>query len=486
MPVLTYIQSGKKINIQFEGKPKLSELLLENGLYIASPCGGRGVCKKCIVSLSGDVSQPDEKERLAGVRLACRTYLYGDCVAEPIIDESLAVVETETVCVKPPLNPDWEYGLAIDIGTTTVVAQLFKNDGACIATYSAINPQSAVSSDVMGRVSAALDGKSELLKKQIRDCISRLRKNVCDYAGISVSQIDKTVVTGNTAMLYLYSGRAPVSIAISPFKADCLFGEHIEDNVFLAPCADAFIGGDAVGSVLASGMCESGKTTLLCDIGTNGETVLYKNGKLFAVSASAGPAFEGGEITCGCGCVAGAIDRVKVDNGVIKAYTVDDASLVGFCGSGLISAVAAFLKQGYVDTSGYASNELILSVNGKSITLTQDDVRAFQLAKAAIRTSIDVLLSRTDTSIEDVDVFYISGGFGKHIDAEAAECVGLFPKGLSAKFIHLGNTSLSGAICMLFDKNNIAKARNIANNINVFNLSGEPDFYEKFIKNIDF
>lgn len=486
MPVLTFIQHGKKTIINFNGTPKLRDLLLEHGLYIASPCGGRGVCKKCMVSVFGDVSQPDEKELSSGVRLACRTYLLGDCVVEPTMDGTDAVIESSTFYVNAPVNPNWKYGLVVDIGTTTVVAQLFNSDGSCIGTDSSINPQSAVSSDVMGRISAAIDGKAELLMNQIRNCISRMRDNVCKSAGILVSEISKTIITGNTAMLYLYSGVSPASIATAPFKADCLFGEKVEDNVFLTPCADAFIGGDAVGSALASGMCDSGKVSMLCDIGTNGETLLFKNGKLFAVSAAAGPAFEGGEISCGCGCVVGAIDRVEVENGEIKAYTVDDAQPVGICGSGLISAVAAFIKQGYIDKSGYVLKDLNLTANGKGITLTQDDIRAFQLAKAAIHTSIDVLLSRTDTSIEDIDIFYIAGGFGKHIDAESSEIVGLFPQGLSKKITPLGNTALAGARCMLFDKNNIEKARKIAKNINVFNLSGDPDFYEHFIKNIDF
>ncbi len=486
MPVLTYIQHGKKTYIEFEGTPKLSELLSENGLYITSHCGGRGVCKKCAVFASGDISDADEKERAAGVRLACRVLLFGDCVAEPIYNDSGATVVTDTRINSAPLDPDWRYGAAIDIGTTTVVLKLFDSTGACIGEEAALNPQRSISSDVMGRISAALNQKDELLKRQIHEAVSQMLLNVCKRAGIDFNSIDKTIITGNTAMLYLYCGVLPRSIAFSPFKADCRFGEYVGNNVFLAPCADAFIGGDVVCSVLSSGMYENKGTALLCDIGTNGEVVLCKNGQLFAVSAAAGPAFEGGEISCGCGCISGAVDRVTADNGEINVHTVDNASIAGICGTGLIDAVAAFLELGYIDKSGYASKELKLGTNGSSITLAQDDIRALQLAKSAVRAAIDILLLRTQTDIGEIDTFYLSGGFGKYIDLDSAVAIGLIPEKLAQKTELLGNSALSGAIEMLFDENNINKAKDIADNITVFNLSGEDDFYDSFIKNIDF
>jgi len=487
MPILTFIKNDERIKIEFEGTPLLRDVLVESDFYVDSPCGGKGICKKCKARVSGAVSTPNQTEMDAKCRLICQVRLFGDAEAEPICDENKFInIETQTLNFKPSNLPDWKYGVAIDIGTTTVVLSLYDNSGKRIATASSLNPQNSFSSDVIGRIDASLHGNAEKLKEQITSCITELLKNACEDAQIEPNEVQKTVITGNTAMLYLYTGRNPESISQAPFEADTLFGEYLEDDVYLAPCMNAFVGGDITCAVLASQMCESDKVSLICDIGTNGEIALWKNGRLYVTSAAAGPAFEGGEISCGCGCISGAVDRVIVKNGNIEAFTTDNSPAKGICGSGLISAVSAMLELGYIDESGYGENIPPVNANGGSVQLTQDDIRALQLAKAAIAAAIEMLLKHTKTNIDEINNLYISGGFGNRLSLLDSARIGLIPNALISKAKLIGNAALSGAIYMLFDENYIEKAEIIAKESTHISLAGETDFYESFIKNINF
>lgn len=485
MPKLTFIHEGKKTKLDFCGTPLLRDVLVLSGFFVSSHCGGRGGCGKCRVKVSGDVSAPNEKEMKIGFRLACQTRLLGDAEAELIeTEKDFVSVESSTKPLNVTSN-DIKYGVAVDIGTTTVVLKIYNSLGACIGEASALNPQRFFSADVMGRISEALNGKAEILKKQINDCITSLLVDTCKQINILPNEIDKTVITGNTAMLYLYTGRSPESISHAPFEADTLFGEYFNE-IYLPPCMNAFVGADITCAVLSCDMCEGDRVSLLCDIGTNGEIALCKNGNVYVTSAAAGPAFEGAEISCGCGCVSGAIEYVTAKNGTLSAYTTDGKAAIGICGSGLISAVASFLELGLIDKSGYAEHELELSSNGGTVTLTQDDIRALQLAKSAICSAIEILLSRTNTNISDIDTFYLSGGFGNSLDLADAERIGLVPNGLARKTRFIGNGALSGAAELLFDEKAIKKAENIAKSSIYVGLAGEDDFYKAFIKNIDF
>lgn len=487
MPELTFIHKGKRIKLGFEGTPLLRDVLVESGFYVLEPCGGRGVCGKCRARISGNVSEPNERESNLNCRLVCQARLLGDAEVE-LLDNEEAFISVEAgACLNlPTISPDWKYGAAVDIGTTTVVLKLFDNKGECVGEASSLNPQRAFSADVIGRIAEAVDGKGEILKRLITECVHTLLENACKTAAISLNDVEKIVVTGNTAMLYLYTGRSPESISVSPFKADTLFGEHYTDKIYIPPCMDAFVGADVTCAVMASRMCEEDCVSLLCDIGTNGEIALYKNGVLYVTSAAAGPAFEGAEISCGCGHISGAVERVTVENGAIRAYTTDGTRAVGVCGSGLISAVAAFLELGYIDKSGYAERELKLSANGGDVILTQDDIRAVQLAKSAIVSAIELLLSSTETDACDIKTLYLSGGFGNKLDLASAVRIGLLPKELADKDVLLGNAALSGAIELLFDDAKIQTAESIARRAKHITLSDNEDFYTAFIKNIDF
>lgn len=489
MSVLTLIQDNKKHFIPFEGTPLLRDLLISAGYAVYSPCGGKGKCLKCAVNVSGTVSPPTKEEINAETRLACKTVLTGDATAVILgTKHKYSHIQTDTGDFHAGKN-GWHYGAAVDIGTTTVVLKLFSADGTCVGQASALNPQRVFSSDVIGRIGEALNGKGALLQWQITDCINALLLNSCAQAGIQKDSVERMVITGNTAMLYLLTGRTPESISRFPFKADTLFGTRTEVlgiKTYLPPCMNAFVGADITMAVLDSAMCENNVPALLCDIGTNGEIALFKDGKLYVTSAAAGPAFEGAEISCGCGSVDGAIYRVWEEDGGVYAHTLGNKPAVGICGTGLIDAASAFLEVGSIDENGNQLRPLHVSANGGNVYLTGEDIRALQLAKAAVAAGIEILLKRTETKATDVQTLLLAGGFGNKLDPYSAANIGLIPASLASKTRGIGNAALSGAVKMLFDRRLILVSEAIASSAVHIELGGNADFNDAFIRNMKF
>ncbi len=473
----------------FEPGRRLSEVLKAHGTDLLQPCGGRGVCGKCAVMLSGHISSPAPAEQKAGTRLACQAVLTGD--AEVILPESrpLQQIEMGGKGRLEPVSPmPGRYGAAADIGTTTVVLGLYDlHTGACLAESGMLNPQSAVAADVMGRIGAAMAGESARLLDQVTGAAGVLLSRACAEAGISSEQVESMVITGNTTMLYLVTGRDPAALSRAPFEADCLFdctAEFCGRQAYLPPCMHAFVGADITCAVLASGMCGREETALLCDVGTNGELALWQDGKLLVTSTAAGPAFEGAGISCGCGSVAGAVDRVWVENGRLGAHTIGGAPASGVCGSGLIDAVAAALILGEVDETGAMEEDALVLAEG--VRLLPGDIRAVQLAKAAIAAGVETLLETAGIQARAVDTFYIAGGFGSHLDVRSAAAIGLFPAVLTRKARVIGNAALTGAAQMLLDRRLQEQARRIAASAVHVNLGGNPRFNQHYMDRMMF
>ena len=485
MPILTLIENERKTEIPFCETPTVAELVLQERGSVFTPCGRLGRCGKCEIEIEGEISEPTAREKELGVRLACLTRLYGDARVRfknqrENIANVLTTVERTVVKVS-----DFKYGAAVDIGTTTVVLKLYGAKGEPLAIAAATNPQRELASDVIGRISESQNGKRGYLMESINSLVDALMRETCEKVGISTEQIERVVVTGNTAMLHFYRGLDVAPIATHPFKPNELFG-CTYGNTYLAPCISAFIGGDMVCALLYSGALDKSETSLLIDIGTNGEIALCKNGSLFVTSCAAGPAFEGGEISCGCGSVVGAVESVAVRDNKPFGATVGNAMPVGICGSGLIDAVSVFLKLGYIDKSGYAEQALDITAENGKLTLTQDDIRAFQLAKSAVRAGIETLLSHTDTSWEEICTIYVAGGFGNSLSVDSAVNVGLFHPSAAEKLSFIGNAALGGASVLLLDNSRCERAAEIANRATVVDLAGSTDFYDRFIKFIDF
>ena len=254
--------------------------------------------------------------------------------------------------------------------------------------------------------------------------------------------------------------------------------------VYLAPCAAAFVGADLMTALLAGGICGKPDTQLLADIGTNGEIALWHDGQLYCCSTAAGPAFEGAGISMGMGGSAGAVDRVYVQDGEIKAHVIGEAAPQGICGSGVVDAVACLLETGQMDETGYIEEES--AVIADPVVFTQNDVRMVQLAKSAIHAGIRTLLHTAGLACEDVSGLLIAGGFGSYLDVENGARIGLFPAEMLACIRVVGNAALSGASMILLNKEYRSVCEEYAKNATIVELSTDPFFADEYMERMMF
>ncbi len=489
MPTLTIRRGPQAFAVDFEGGQPLSALLEKAGQELARPCGGRGSCGKCAVALTGDVSAPNGAEMRCGTRLACQAVVLGD--AEVILPDVLPLEQIEggsgRVLPIGRVMPG-RYGAAADIGTTTLALRLVDlQSGECLAGSGMLNPQTGTAADVIGRMAASMQGQAEKLRRDVTEAVDTLLHRACAEAGIPAERVESLTLTGNTTMLYLLTGRNPESLSHAPFAADHLFGEEGEllgRRAYLPRCLHAFVGADTACALLASGMLDRDETALLCDIGTNGEMALRHQGRLYITSTAAGPAFEGAGIRMGCASVPGAIDRVTAENGDITVHTIGGKRAVGICGSGLVDAAAALLDTGMLDETGALEEDPVPLKDG--VCLYQQDIRALQLAKAAISAGTHCLLRAAGCREEQVAAVYLAGGFGSHLRMESAQRIGLFPPCLAEKTQVIGNAALDGAAMLLADtalREDLMRLSGAAQHVS---LDGNPLFSQRYVEDMLF
>lgn len=489
MAKLTIHQGHQVLQADYVPPARLSDVLMTSGIPFAQPCGGRGICGKCAVLLDGDVSAPTAAEARLHVRLACQAVLLDD--AEVTLPSSLAMAQIaggSAADLLPRQPMQGRYGAAIDIGTTTLALLLYDlASGKCLGAATMLNPQTSVAADVIGRIDAAMKGRDAPLRQQIERALETLLASACAQSDISASAVDALVVTGNTTMLYLLTGRNPESLSHAPFQADTLFGEEVSlqaRTAFLPDCMHAFIGADTACALLASGMTERPETALLCDVGTNGELALWHEGALYIASTAAGPAFEGAGISCGCSSVVGAIDQACVEGGQIRFHIIGEGKALGVCGSGLLDVIAAMLEIETLDETGFLEDGEFPLRDG--IALTQADIRAVQLAKAATNAGIMSLLSAADCPLSAVRRVYLAGGFGSHLNIRSAARIGLIPAALTDRVHVIGNAALDGAAKLLMDaslRQKTAYFRQIAQHVR---LDGNPEFAARYVESMLF
>lgn len=473
MAVFRYVRDGRAHSLSFVPPARIPDLLRQAGLAFDFPCGGRGACLKCRARLTGAVSPMDAREEsllsgaehAGGVRFLCMATALGDCeaVVDPAGDEAVETGAPERFSPQP-----WgrTLGAAFDLGTTTTAGALYSLEtGRRLATAGMRNPQRAFGADVMSRLDAAEAGRGDALAQAARSGLRGVLDALCARAGVSQADVDSAVVAGNTAMLYLLTGRPVSSIARAPFEQDEHFGALMDPRlaglpegmqVFLPYCLSAYIGADTAAALLAArfigpeGLTE-GPPRLLADIGTNGEIALSAGGRLLCCSAAAGPAFEGAGISQGMPARDGAVWRVALRDGVPQAQVLGGGHALGLCGSGLLETAAALLETGVLDESGRLRDGAY-TLPGTHVTLTQADVRALQLAKAAIRAATEVLLAEANTRACDVAELAVAGGFGGGLRSRPAQAVGLFPPELTSRMRALGNGALAGAAMALLSR----------------------------------
>ena len=490
-----------RITVTVNGRPICGEKgrTISEIIRGEKPCGGHGRCGKCKILARGELSAPSKAEKglltddelAMGVRLACLALALGDCEVKTVNGGGQGQIVTDGAMPYLKKHPSFErYGVAIDIGTTTLAARLYGVGGELLAQGSRLNPQQEWGSDVISRIEAALDGKAPELATVIRQALDAMIIELADAACIQTKEIDGVVITGNTVMLSLLTGQSVVPFSHAPFAAERLFGETVTAHesgisslsdgtpIYLPPCISAFVGADTTCAILATELYK-GETAMLADIGTNGEMALWHNGKLTVCSTAAGPAFEGVGISMGMRGADGAIDKVQIENGQLNAHVIGDGVPVGICGSGLVDAASCMLELEIIDESGYLEDEAY-EISG-SVTLTQKDIRMLQLAKSAVCAGLETLADSASLAISDIPVLSIAGGFGNYLNKESAARIGLLPKELAQRSRIVGNAALAGASMLLLNSEMRRRAETVAKSANVLDLSVSAVFSDHYM-----
>lgn len=500
---LNLVTGEKAVSIPAHENVLLSEILRIHGQAPAMPCAGQGRCGKCRVIASGTLSAPSSAERAhltqeelaRGVRLACCVRVEGDCRVT-LSDSARSQICLSGVMDAVSLRPRFHVcGAAVDIGTTTLAASLYGADGTLLAQASAANPQAAWGADVISRIEAALRGAGGDLAACVRRDVDGLLHQMAAQARIASGEIDALVITGNTAMLHLFTETSPEPLSHAPFAAERLFGEVCPAgslrlsacpgaSVYLPRCMSAFVGADIATALLASGICGKSETRMLVDIGTNGEMALWHRGALFCCSTAAGPAFEGAGLSMGMHGQDGAVDHVTIRDGALLPHVIGGASPRGICGSGVIDALACLLETGALDETGLL--EAAPAPIAPPVALTQKDVRMVQLAKSAISAGLRTLLRTVNISCPDVAELAVAGGFGSYLNAASAGRIGLIPEELVPKVRVLGNAALSGASMLLLDETLAAACERLAQGAETLELSANPIFTQYYTEGMFF
>lgn len=406
------------------------------------------------------------------------------------------------------------YGIAVDVGTTTLAAVLVRlSDGEQTAYASSVNHQRAYGADVISRIQAANAGMGRQMRAGICADIRQMIRRLLVSAGIAPGKVKKAAVAGNTVMCHLLLGYPCRTLGEAPFtpvstgawSGTCqeLFGTNeLHAQAMVLPGISAFVGADIVAGILYSKMTEQERPSLLLDIGTNGEMALGSRLGLTAASAAAGPVFEGGGISCGVPGIPGAISHITLKRGRDKGAgnalscsyeTIGGKPPIGLCGSGIIDLAAGLAREGIIDENGTLAEPWFTSgigIDGTDIRFTQRDIREVQLGKAAIRAGIDTLLQgcrETEHKAyrEDIRV-YLAGGFGYFMDIESAIRIGLLPESFRGNIVLLGNSSLEGARQYLLDGEAAKKAEWIAGHTAEIRLAETEVFQERYVETMQF
>ena len=506
----------------------LLEMLQEKNEYISAPCNGNGICGKCIVRYKSGATEPtkqdreflSEKQLEQGYRLACQSYPTEEYKVEiPELEETIEVLSqwenqrTEEI-LKNTAEGTAEktenalYGICIDIGTTTLAALLvnLETEADCQTAVS-VNHQRAYGSDVLSRISASNGGKKWEIQRCIRQDLQKLIRELLQKEKITEQQIQRIVIAGNTTMCHLLRGFSCETLGVAPFlpvdlswmegsAADFLGMKELDTKVVILPGISAFVGADIMSGIAKMNMHRSEGYHLLLDIGTNGEMVLGNCRHMYVTSTSAGPAFEGGNISCGMAGIPGVISHVFMEETGKAGFQVigetdgenKKQQAIGICGTGMIDLVYELREHQMIDEHGTYSDlyfDTGYELAGK-VKFTQNDIREIQMAKAAIRAGVDILVKKAGIAFDEVDDCYLAGGFGTKIDITKAAGIGLIPKELEVKTIPVGNTVLAGTKEVLLGRISKDELEKIQTMADVINLAEENDFEELYLSYMDF
>jgi uncharacterized 2Fe-2S/4Fe-4S cluster protein (DUF4445 family) len=402
-------------------------------------------------------------------------------------------------------------GVAVDVGTTTLVATLVDlASGAELASASALNPQATHAQDVLSRIHLASspDGLS-LLHRELMAELDRMIGQLAADARVPRRRIYEVVLSGNTCMLHLAAKVDPAGLGRFPYRSAVTGSQHLAaeavgltisrgGRVWLPPIISGYVGADITAGILSTQLASLRGVTLFVDIGTNGEMVLAVDGALRATSTAAGPAFEGMNITCGMRAAPGAVERFIVEGGEVRVGTIGGKPAIGLCGSGLLDAVGELAAHGVIDAGGRFVRdgavlpgelaERLVTRDGKpafriagDVVLTQRDIRQVQLAKGAVRAGVELLLRSAGIAPSQVDRALIAGSFGYHLRTSSLLDLGLFPGELAGRIDYVGNTSQTGARSLLLNRGARQELAALAKGVSVVELANDPGFQKAFV-----
>jgi len=525
MPEITFLPSGTKILAS--DSVSIRDAALEAGIEVYSPCSGYGICGKCLVRIaSGSVSGEVDPD---GWCLSCKTFPLTDCAVEIPTLSQVSGLQTvnrglsREFAVGPvSVLTDGAAGVAIDLGTTSIVALLVDlATGDILASASELNQQSKFGDDVVSRIGFSQTPRGlEILHTTVISQINSLIANLSDASGSPRNKITGITVAGNATMLHLLLGESPASLGQAPYEpvfkthdpvpfSELGINGHPDGFLRILPNIAGFVGGDTVAGILATGMHQSDDLRLFIDIGTNGEVVIGNKNKLIATSAAAGPAFEGGRIEKGMRAEPGAIDHVTIAGDEMEISTIGGLKPVGICGTGLLEAAASMLDYGLIRTDGHfiAGDELAgipAGIAGRfegdagkrkfylhrdhdsAVWLTGRDISELQLAKAAIRSAVELLVVEWGCSFPDISEIHIAGAFCYHLKPENLVRIGLLPD-IDVSTIRLvGNTSLEGAMMTLLSAEESIEAARVASDVAFLELAGNSEFEVLFLDHLLF
>ena len=490
---MTILNGAQTLRVPIQPDETLGDVLHRHIPTFAMPCAGNHTCGKCRVQVSGSVSPMTEAERqlLAnsddGVRLACFCRASGDVtVTLPDTCEAKILAWYRT----SPVDADLPgYGFAVDIGTTTVAMQLIhRPSGRIMAERLAENVQRSSGADVISRIEACRGNGLAVLSDRIAEQLESMAAQCLAESG--VSEVEESVVTGNSTMLHIYEGLDPASLAVSPFTVKSYFGcighrTLAGKPVYLPRCVGAYVGADITCALVAAG-CSTNMAQLLVDIGTNGEIALMRNGTLTCCSTAAGPAFEGAGLSRGMPASDGAICAITEEDSLVRYETVGKTTAVGVCGSGILDALAVMLRTEAMDDTGYLEEEEKWPIGDSGISVTQRDIRQIQLAKSAICAGILTLLENHSLQADEIDRFLIAGGFGSSMNPDSAAAIGLFPTALRQKAEFIGNGALGGSAILLRSSAARESSFRMAAEATELSLSANAAFMDHYIDCMSF
>ena len=455
------------------GKP-LRDFLFAYGVEF--PCGGKGTCRKCRVRvLEGEV-EPGAEDKEPGWILACRAIARTPLLLD--IGQWDAPVLADETAVPVVARPG--RAIAIDLGTTTLVAQLVDlATGSVLGVSTALNPQAVYGSDVMSRIQHALGSDA---RRQLRALIHGELSRMCRELARG-EPVESVVIAGNTAMMHLFASYDVASLSQAPFHPLHPGLQTFEDREFpgpvhFLPYLGGFVGSDILAGIIATGMDASDDLTVLIDLGTNGEIVAGTRQRMVCASTAAGPAFEGGRISCGMRAATGAISEVSL---AFECHVIGGGPARGVCGSGLVDAISAGLAAGRILSSGRMVQPLELR---DGVRLMQADVRELQLAKAAIAAGTRILLRRLGKTLDDVRRVYLAGAFGNYINRSSARAIGLLE--FAEELVEpAGNTALLGAKIALFQNRDYSFA-DLLSRVEHVPLGHGTEFQDEYVDCMSF